>query len=188
MKNKYLNLVFPSMAYGTHEWPYDFIVLTRLGGANTPRNLYPQIMQIESDQPRTLRRFPFAKLLHECLLSDLARGIRQTSIVTRIRSIMIFYAWADSKAEDITFDNVNTIFSAWTEDLLHRVRITKDLKHMTAYRYAKHLDYLIARIQNTRVGPLHKTRLSAESQKNRYWAHKRTSRISNNHLSMGIYS
>ncbi|MDD1975968.1 hypothetical protein [Pseudomonas tussilaginis] len=167
MENKDLNLVFPSMAYGTHEWPYDFIVLTRLGGAITPRNLYPQIMQMESDQNRMLRRFPFVKLLHECLLSDLARGLRQPTIVARIRAIIIFYAWADSKAEDITLDNVETIFSAWTEALLHRVKIKKDLKHMTAYRYAKHLDLLIARIQNTRSGPLHKTRLSAESQKKR---------------------
>ncbi|NWD69383.1 site-specific integrase [Pseudomonas gingeri] len=165
MENEDLNLVFPSMAYGTHEWPYDFIVLTRLGGANTPRNLFPQFMQTESNKARMLLRFPFVKLMHECLLSDLARGIRQPTVVTRIRAIFIFYSWVDSKAEDITIDNVDTIFSAWTEELLYRVNIKKDLKHMTAYRYAKHLDRLIARIQNTRVGPLHKTRLSAESQK-----------------------
>ncbi|PWK43228.1 hypothetical protein C7534_104407 [Pseudomonas sp. OV226] len=167
MENKYLKLDFPSMAYGTHEWPYDFIVLTRLGGAITPRNLYPQIMHRESDQTRTLRRLPFVKLLHESILSDLARGLRQPTIFSRIRAILIFYAWADSKAEDITYDNVDTIFSAWTEELLHRVKVVKDLKHMTAYRYAKVLDLYIARIQNTRVGPLHKTRLSAESQKKR---------------------
>lgn len=167
MDNKDLNLAFPCMAYGTHEWPYDFLVLTRLGGATTPRNMYPQMMQSKSDQNRTLRRLPLVKLLHECILSDLARGIRQPSVVSRIRSIIVFYTWADSKAEDITLDNLETIFEAWTEALLHRVRITKDLKHMTAYRYAKNLDSLIARIQNARVGPLHNTRLSAESQKKR---------------------
>ena len=158
-----VDLDFKMLSYGTHEWPWSFEILTRPGGAATPRNLYPEFLKNTEDSTKIHARLPYVRLLHEQIMNDHARGLRQLTIITRIRSVIAFYSWADTVGVDITYENSEIAFRDWTEHLVHRVQIKKDILQMTAYRTAKAIDLLIARIKNVQKGPIHRSRLSAAS-------------------------
>lgn len=162
-----VGLDFKMLSYGTHEWPWTFEILTRPGGAATPRNLYSEFLIKTDDSPKIHARLPFVKLLHEKIMDDHARGLRQLTIISRIRSVIAFYSWADKNGVDITYENSEIVFRDWTEHLMHRVQVKKDILQMTAYRTAKAIDLLISRIKNLQKGPIHRSRLSAASVKRR---------------------
>ena len=158
-------LGFPALPYGTHEARYELASLLYCGASQLPSDqVMPKIGENMFGKP-DITRLPLAQALHDDLNTQIAKGIRATTIKNRIYIVRVFYSWCDTNGQPMTLENVPTAFRAWVEHLLHRVRIKKDLSNGTAHGLAKTIDLLLKTCLGLRLGLLPTTRLSSGERK-----------------------
>lgn len=139
-----LDLVFKGLALGTHETPWDLQVFLYKGAASVRRDLVIQAIQDGKFGDIVQGRLPFVIKLHEVLQSSLSRGSSQQTIRTYLENLWRFYSWVDIADMLSTENAIIPTFKAWTEHLLKRVNINKDIAQMTAYKRASLIANLIA--------------------------------------------
>lgn len=154
------------LAYGTHETVIDLRNLLYLGGAAVRRD--KTITKINSGElgEVIMDRLPLVKLLHADLLSDISRGLRRSTINNRYKYTCYFYAWCDRNNHPITATSVVDGFYSWVESLTSEIK-AKKIKHLTVYRQATAICFLISRALNIKRGLLRNTRLPKPKRNSR---------------------
>jgi hypothetical protein len=138
-----LDLSLSNVNYGTGETPWNLEPLLHIGGAKSNiRNVMTRIRHNEFG-PRRADRLQLIIAFHELLLAKLESGVSRHTIKGKIHSLRSFYSWADSKGYDCHTGNILVKFIEWTNFLLHRTRVLKDITSRSAHALASGLGILI---------------------------------------------
>ena len=161
------SMIFPGLPYGTHEARHDLSSLLYCGASKIP--LDKVMIEIASGTlGEALRpRIPLVVAIYDLLTAQIKAGITHTTIKNRIYVLRIFFSWCDQHHPVLELNSVESAFRQWVESLLHRVRVEKSIKNMTAYRHAKVIDVILKSILGLRLGVLATTRLSANTKQHK---------------------
>ncbi len=163
----YENLDFPILAHGTHETPHELHTLLYVNAENHPVNHLAAAIASGSLGELDADRKPLIKKFHTVIYNDLARGLSPITIKNRIRALRRFYNWCDLSHIPITLSTVESSFVQWTNYLIHRSQVVRDIDPMTAYREGRAIDVMLSKILGLKVGLLSKTRLKPPNQNKR---------------------
>ena len=154
------DLTFPGNQYGSIERPWDLRPLLYRGGAGTPiSKVADRIAQGDLGTP-IKDRIPLAQQLHEHLAGKLAGGGGRATIKLSIAYLRNFYTWTDITGRSPTLDSIEQDYIDYSEHLLHRVRVLKDLSEDSAHSYACCLSQMLNEILELKIGLVAKTRLT----------------------------
>ena len=167
-----VDLTFPQMPYGTHQVPWDLRVLLYKGAASASRKHVGHMIQRGEFGRVMADRLPLVERLHEQIAAKLRRGGSPSTIEKTLGRLWAFFKWADSVSADLSLPAIKQTFRNWTEHLLHRVRVTRNLAQDTAYHQAMTIADLVARAIDSAgsrraSGLLALTRLRSTSSKKR---------------------
>lgn len=139
-----LDLKIKGLNRGTHEQPWDLEILLYKNAAKVRRTVV--ISKIEAGELGFVdqRRLPFILKLYDYFLTLLAKGSSQATIKTYLERLWLFYSWADTENLLIDEDSIIQVFKEWTEYLLFRINVVKDIKHYTAFKAASLMANIIA--------------------------------------------
>lgn len=139
-------LSFPSLLTSSHSAPWDLQIYLYRGAASVSRTKVRAEIERGSFGAPLTERLPFLVKAHEIIKSKLERGGggAAVTVISQLLSFSLFVAWADLQPLTLTLSTARSVYLAWVESLLHRVRISKDLTHKTAYAYANRVADLIA--------------------------------------------
>ena len=153
------DLTFPMVTQGKHQTPWNLHSLLYLGGAGTRTDhIAKKINTGKLGKPIT-ERIALVSKIHENIVGDLSGGGSQRTAFDRIFVLRKFFSWADETGRALSLETVATSFIAWTDYLLHRVRVIHDLNQMSAYAYAALVASILDTVLERDVGLLFKTRL-----------------------------
>jgi len=141
------DLSLPKMPYGTHQVPWDLRILLFKGGAAINRSKVIELLDSEALGTPHLERIPMVEKLHAAICAKLDRGISPATITVQLTSLWNYVSWIDEAGAELSFERSIQSYKAWTEVLLNRVRIAKDLSERTAYYYSAAVADILARAQ-----------------------------------------
>jgi len=145
-----LDRILPDMAlrgvaFGSHETRWDMRIYLYRGG--TSMRIDRALEAIDEGKLGGLEeeRLPLVNVIHAVLQAKVASGGRKGSLAVAIHALKAFFAWAELNAQPLTLEDAAMTFTAWTEHLIHRYRVVKEIKHVTAYHQACTIAGLLAR-------------------------------------------
>ena len=139
------DLLIEGLPYGTHETPWDLRAVLYRGGAGTRRDLVEHKIAQDELGPILQERLPLVERIHGVLAAQVAAGLKKSTIETSSNLMFTFFAWADGTDAALTVEGVVTAYRDWTEVILDRVRVKKNLTHRIGYSYASKVASLLAR-------------------------------------------
>lgn len=152
-------LTFPSMTYGEKEVPRDLRRWVYRGGAGAvARTVMARIEGGEFGRP-LVERIELVRLVHEVLLNYFERGGRRRTVLSAIERLALFFIWADAEAHELTLDTIEESYRHWTDSLLHRARVGKELSERTAYQSGSVVGSVLDRVLGRGVPLVKTTRL-----------------------------
>lgn len=155
------DLTFPHVEYGPLETAWNLSPLLYRNGARINARAVSDVIDKGALGAPVTERLPLVERLHE----EIAAIPNRSSATDAIRKLRSFYAWADEAGRSPTLESVENDFICWTDHLLHRVRVKKDLTRESACAYAYKLSTLIAGALGLHHGLVAKTRLYARQHK-----------------------
>ena len=144
-----LKLGFPAFPLGTHQTPWDMSELMYQGAAEIPRHRVQEAIMSGSLGKPIKARMAMLIALHESITAFIAQGRSRSAIVTYFELTWRFYAWADKQGHTIQPDTVVDIYKEWTEFLIDRSVIHKQISEIFAYRQAVTMANIIAKATPT---------------------------------------
>ncbi|PKG36750.1 hypothetical protein, partial [Psychrobacter sp. Sarcosine-3u-12] len=140
-----LDLNIKGLSLGTHETPWDLKVLLYKGASSVRRDIVIQYINEGKFGNLIESRFFLVGKLYDVIDSYLIRGMSQHTVKSYLRKIWVFYNWLDTADMLSTEEAIISTFKEWTEHLINRVRVDKDIAQMTAYKLASTIANLIAK-------------------------------------------
>jgi len=142
-------LTFNGVPYGDKETPWTLLPLLYKGGAAIRANLVGAKITTGELGPALLERLPLLVGLHSVIQGNLAGGASKWSELSVLDSIKRFFRWMEERDMSPRLQDIENTYLIWTDYLLHRVRIVKDLSEHGAYAAAsklgRYLDQVLER-------------------------------------------
>jgi hypothetical protein len=160
-------LTFSNMTYGKAEVPRDLRRWLYAGGASA--DSYTVIAQIEEGKlgPPLACRIELVCHIHEVLSNFYERGGRRATLLGHIDKLTRFFRWADETGHDLSLPSIEDSYLLWTDSLLDRVRVNKDLSETVAYDYGSVIGWALDRVLGRTAPLVRTTRLRSPKQGNR---------------------
>ena len=140
------DLTFPGVNFGAQEIPWDLRPWLYRGGAQVHVKEVASMIEAGKLGSPMVERIELVRLIREFLLNYLESGGRRETAKSCIVVLKYFFRWADVAAN--TTLNVATAercYRHWCDTLLHRVRVSKDLKETTAHSYGTTVSWVLDR-------------------------------------------
>lgn len=131
------DLTFPSIPVGEKETPLDLKRLLYKGGASIRVDRADQAIRDGLVGPPQADRTDLVRLMHECVAGDLAGGGSVATARKQICEISLFFSWADTIGAPLRISELERTYIGWSEHLLERTKIAKDLNQNSAYGKAQ---------------------------------------------------
>lgn len=140
-----LDLIFPGMALGTHQTPWDLKILLHRGAASIPRKQVAKTLnEAKIDTSDTLR-LAIVCAFHEAISSMISQGRSRALVESSLEVLWRFISWSDNNSLTISHDSVIEAFKKWAEYQIHRSKIKKEVSEIYAYRQTSILANIIAK-------------------------------------------
>lgn len=130
------DLRFPDVKLGVNETPWDLRTLLYKGGAGALANKVVGMIEAGKLGSPLVERIELVEKTYEEIRAALAAGGSKETANTSITSLRGFFKWADSAGHSLSLDTVASIYVHWSDYLLHRVRVIKNMLLGTAYHLA----------------------------------------------------
>jgi hypothetical protein len=127
------DLTLPTVKLGENETPWNLLPLLYKGGAKARINKVLNMIDKGELGPPLYERVEIVKKIHEEIQAMLVGGGSKETVKTLIEYIRDFFWWIDTTESTINLESVKDTYLRWTDHLLHRVRIKKDLSERTSY-------------------------------------------------------
>lgn len=152
-------LTFDSIRFGSRETPWDLRILLWKGGAAARSERALPLIESGALGPAQEARYSLVRGIHEELNRRAISGRSRNSIESSLATIRQFFAWADSREEEISIKNVQERYIEWTDHLIHRSRIIKDIKETSAYGIASTVSSVLDNVLDRPTSLIRITRL-----------------------------
>jgi hypothetical protein len=144
--------------YGEQESRWDLRVLLYRGAAKAhPHRVFNQIAVGEFGKP-LVERLELLIRIHEAMTGQLVSGSRKSTAYGYLKSLRIFFTWADEFEQTISLDTVENTFRHWSDDLVNRVRF-RSIKNNTAHTLGSKLASILDKALERRQPLISTTRL-----------------------------
>lgn len=153
------NFPLPGISKSAHAAAWNLNFLLYRGASAKPINQLSAQLLKEQFGPPIEERIAVVTLLHDTLLAALASGYSTVTVKRKLYSLKRFYKWNDDLNMDVTCENIQKSFSAWTDHLVHEIRICRTLKPRYAYDFASMLAKVIQEALELDYRLLYKSRL-----------------------------
>jgi hypothetical protein len=170
-------LTFPLLTVGAQETPPDLTRLVYREGALLRVDQAAQAIERGVLGDIITERLDLVRAAHEFIAGELAAGGSSKTARDQIKGVVRLFAWAERSGATLSMSEVQKIYLDWSEHLLQRVRVAKDLSQSAAHTYARItgqvLDAALGRqtplIELTRIRrpPTQKTPQGAKADKQR---------------------
>ncbi|MCX7193924.1 MAG: site-specific integrase [Proteobacteria bacterium] len=137
------DLTFPFVKLGSRVAPWDLRPLLYKGGAAAHVTKVAALIATGKLGSPRVKRIELVEKIHEEILAAMTYGGSKNTAETSLLVFRYFFKWADSEGYSLTLNNVVRNYVRWSDHLLHRVRVTKDLLQMSAYTQARSLGSLL---------------------------------------------
>ncbi|TXH36692.1 MAG: site-specific integrase [Burkholderiaceae bacterium] len=127
------SLTFPTLPLGDRQTPPDLTRLLYKGGASVRKDEVAEAIQQGQLGGVLPERVDLVVAVHEHLAAALARGGQPSTVTAQIRNITAFFAWAEKRGATLSIAEVQRVYVDWSEHLLHRITVIKDLKLRSAH-------------------------------------------------------
>lgn len=134
---QYPDLTFPSIPVGGKETPPNLRRLLYKGGAFIRVDRADQAIHEGLLGAPQADRIDLVRLVHECINGDLAGGGSIVTAHKQISEMGLFFGWADTVGATLNISAVEKTYLGWSEHLLQRFRVSKDLNQLSAYTKAR---------------------------------------------------
>ncbi len=134
---KYLDLTLSSIPVGGRETPHDLKRFLYKGGASCRVDQVELALREKTLGELQSERVELIRLIHEFINGNLVAGGSAETARTKLEQLTYFFIWADNANAQLDLAAVIGSYLRWTEFLLHRVNMLKDLKLRTACHQAR---------------------------------------------------
>lgn len=153
------DLTFPDIEYSKQQVPWDLRRFLYQGSAGTKvRVVYQKIDAGDLGSPMK-ERVELVIKMHEVLANSFGRGARRSTVSSYIECLKLFFVWADKTDTKLGIDSVESAYLFWTDMLLHRVRVVKDLSESAAYSAGSRVGRVLDRVLGNYSAIIKTTRL-----------------------------
>jgi hypothetical protein len=132
-----LCLAFPSLPRGDAETELDLTRLLYRTGALLTVDEAAQAIELSALGSVLPERVELVRLAHGFIADALAGGGSPFTARQQIKELVRLFGWAENAGATMSLGQVQKIYLDWSEHLLERVRVRKELKPNTAYNYAR---------------------------------------------------
>ena len=141
------DLSLPGLPVGTHGTEWDLKPLLFRDMASVSRQKVAAMMRQGSRRSHCPERVGLVVKWHAILEATLVSGQERShkTVNGQLTTLFHFVAWVEKNGLVLSLGTVKVCFFSWVEHLIHRYRVKKDLKHVTAYWYVTMLGALIGR-------------------------------------------
>jgi hypothetical protein len=131
-----ISLKFNSVKFGSHETPWDLRILLWRGGAGARSDKAIKLIE-NGDMGNLLpERLSLVRAIHSELNGRAVSGRSKHSLATTLKTVREFFTWADQQHLRIAIEDVERLYIDWTDHLVYRAQIQRDLKEASAYGIA----------------------------------------------------
>lgn len=134
---RHLDLTFPAIPVSAGEKPHSLRRLLYDGGSSIRADQVDQAIDEGLLGDAQQVRIELVRLSHEWINGNLAGGGSPETARRQIANLTVFVGWADKVGAALNITEVTKTYIDWTEHLLQRARVVKDLKTFTAYNQAR---------------------------------------------------
>jgi hypothetical protein len=159
------DLTFPTVTFGSNEVPWDLTSLLFAGGAATNTKVVQSMIEAGQLGPPLPERIMLVQAIHEAINGTLAGGGARASAKGSIAYIRGFFAWADQAGQKLSVETVQTAFVQWTDHLLHRARVIKDVPEWHSYSNATTVGCVLDKALERQSPLLELTRISVPQRR-----------------------
>lgn len=153
------DLTFPRVILGADETPWDLRCLLYRGGASTKTNKVAGLIGHGALGQPILDRLELVVKLHEEITGKLAGGGSKYSALSTINHLRSFFGWADQTGLALSLDTVATTYIHWTDHLLNRCRMLRDISEMAIYNSAYSVANALDGVLQRRISLIGETRI-----------------------------
>ncbi|SOU05659.1 hypothetical protein LMG19144_00698 [Xanthomonas arboricola pv. fragariae] len=133
------------LAYSARQTPFDLAFMLYAGASALSNPEFHSRLRSGQLGPLLVARIPIVTRIHDALCANVAMGMSRITIKNAIRSMRNLFAWCDETGRQITHETARDDFWAWSEHLLRRATITRDISYTTAYGYVRNADAPMSR-------------------------------------------
>ncbi|WP_295004745.1 hypothetical protein [uncultured Dechloromonas sp.] len=130
------DLTFPMVKLGRRETPWDLKPLLYRGGAAANVGKVAALVRTGELGVPQFERLKLVQSLHESITGKLVGGGSKTTQASTLDNLRAFFAWAEDANHPLTLETVAATYLHWTDALLRRVRVVKDITKNSAYTEA----------------------------------------------------
>lgn len=156
------DLSLPDETRGKLKTPWDLKPMLYQGGAAANLNKVNALIDAGLLGEPVMGRLGLIKKLHEILKNKQVRGSSKNTIDLEINEFRMLLAWADTNGHPVDLESIQQTYLEWTEHLVQRVRVRKDLKQATAYHAGQLVGTLLDTILDRNWPLLHSSRLEPQ--------------------------
>lgn len=127
------DLTFPEVKLGEKETAWDLRCLLYQGGAMVLANKVFDVIATGELGPPRIERFGLVEKIHEEILASLTAGGSKATAISIIERLRAMFGWADLAGHTLSLDTVASVYVRWSDHLLHRVWVIKDMSERSAY-------------------------------------------------------
>jgi hypothetical protein len=130
------DLTFPTLRYGEHETAWNLNALLYVGGARTNvRIVQDRIAGGHLGLPRP-ERFELVQKIHDEINGKLTGGGSVETARMYIRHTRHLFSSAEGACQPLTLDSILATYLHWTDALVHRYKVVRDMNQKSAYTTA----------------------------------------------------
>lgn len=137
------DLTFPMVEFGKMQTPWDLKPLLYRGGASANARQVADLLSANKLGSPQHERVELIFSLHQAITDKLTAGGSRTTQAGNIETLRNFIGWAEEANHPLTLDTVITTYLNWTDYLLHRVYVVKNLRENSAYALGLRLSNLL---------------------------------------------
>lgn len=160
------DLTLPHEARGKLETPWDLKSLMYQGGAAAYLKEVNTLIDSGSLGKPLMQRLSLIQKLHETLKNDKEKGNSRATLRSSLKNLRSFIAWADATGHPVALEAIQQTYLEWTEHLLQRARVRKNLKQQTAYRYGAVVGALLDAALDRQLPMIQSSRLDRTKKNN----------------------
>ncbi|ASU39421.1 hypothetical protein hmeg3_14725 [Herbaspirillum sp. meg3] len=153
------DLDFPMVEYGKLEEPWTLLPLLYSGGSAASVKNVSSAIEKGSLGPCLLERLNLIERVHQEMTDDLIAGGSRYSAKARIRVLRVVFTWADRVGADLRLETVTENYRAWTDELLYRQLVLKEIGGHTVHSFASVFSALLSPILGREYPLIKETRI-----------------------------